>query len=408
MTTTTISEKEIAFQQERAKMYGDLFLKNDFLRGFQNTEVIRGAEALKSAVNLKKTADHKIILAYTSNMISSGLRECISSLIAGGAVDAIVTTAGGIEEDLIKCLGPTLIGDFTLEGNALRDKGLNRIGNLLVPNNNYVLFESFFRTVLHQHLKAQKASNCAPQHCAPSDILKSSGEYLTKIELLVEQHYNMMRLKSSSNSSAGTPSAGNQQQQPAPPSSSSSSTSGIEEGADDGFGEHLADIDLAVLKQQLQYSVAYQCWKHNVPILCPAFTDGSMGDMSFFFNVSYPGLIVDPLLDIIKLDKLLEKSSSSTTSSSSVSVFSVGGGLPKHFAMRAASTAAMEQQRKFTSAVLITTTAPLTDGSVSAGTQQDDESQFYLTESEENKPEIIHVRVEATLCFPFMCAMALF
>lgn len=401
-------------------MYGDLFLRNDGgIRGFQNTEVIRGAEALKSAVNLKKklkqsgnknaAGDHKIILAYTSNMISSGLRECISSLIAGGAVDAIVTTAGGIEEDLIKCLGPTLIGDFTLEGSALRDKGLNRIGNLLVPNNNYVLFESFFRTVLHQHHKAQKATNCAAQHCAPSDILKSSGEYLTKIELLVEQHYNLMRLKSSSNSSSSTPCAGGAFNQPPPPSSnSSSSSSGIEEGADDGFGEHLADIDLAVLKQQLQYSVAYQCWKHNVPILCPAFTDGSMGDMSFFFNVSYPGLIVDPLLDIIKLDKLLEKPAGCGRDDATVSLFSVGGGLPKHFAMRAASTAVNEQQRRFTSAVLITTTAPLTDGSVSAGTQQDDESQFFQISDENEKTEIIHVRVEATLCFPFMCAMALF
>ena len=27
-------------------------------------------------------------------------------------VDCIVTTAGGIEEDLIKCLAPTYVGDF--------------------------------------------------------------------------------------------------------------------------------------------------------------------------------------------------------------------------------------------------------------------------------------------------------
>ena len=31
-------------------------------------------------------------------------------------MDVIVTTAGGIEEDLIKCLAPTYRGDFSLPG----------------------------------------------------------------------------------------------------------------------------------------------------------------------------------------------------------------------------------------------------------------------------------------------------
>jgi deoxyhypusine synthase len=35
-------------------------------------------------------------------------------------VDCLVTTAGGIEEDFIKCLAPTYIGDFYLKGNFLR------------------------------------------------------------------------------------------------------------------------------------------------------------------------------------------------------------------------------------------------------------------------------------------------
>ena len=56
-------------------------------------------------------------------------------------IDCIVASAGGIEEDFIKCLAPTYIGDFSLPGRELRDKGINRIGNLLVPNSNYVKFE---------------------------------------------------------------------------------------------------------------------------------------------------------------------------------------------------------------------------------------------------------------------------
>lgn len=71
-------------------------------------------------------------------------------------VDCIVTTAGGVEEDFIKCLAPTYIGDFHLEGRKLREKGINRIGNLLVPNDNYCLFEDWVMPHLDAMLKEQK------------------------------------------------------------------------------------------------------------------------------------------------------------------------------------------------------------------------------------------------------------
>ena len=32
-----------------------------------------------------------------------------------------------------QCLGPTYTGDFHLKGADLRKRGLNRVGNLLVP-----------------------------------------------------------------------------------------------------------------------------------------------------------------------------------------------------------------------------------------------------------------------------------
>ena len=44
----------------------------------------------------------KIFLAYTSNLISAGVREHIRYLVEHRLVDVLVTTAGGVEEDLIK------------------------------------------------------------------------------------------------------------------------------------------------------------------------------------------------------------------------------------------------------------------------------------------------------------------
>lgn len=45
-------------------------------------------------------------------------------------VDVLVTTAGGVEEDFIKCLAPTYLGDFSLRGKELRENGINRFGAL--------------------------------------------------------------------------------------------------------------------------------------------------------------------------------------------------------------------------------------------------------------------------------------
>merc|ERR1712232_730611 len=89
-------------------------------------------------------------MGYTSNMISSGVRETIKFLVKHKLVDVIVTTAGGIEEDFIKCLAPSYMGDYKLSGKDLRKKGINRIGNLLVPNKNYCQFEDWVSPIINK------------------------------------------------------------------------------------------------------------------------------------------------------------------------------------------------------------------------------------------------------------------
>jgi deoxyhypusine synthase len=96
-----------------------------------------------------------IFLGYTSNLVSSGLRETIRFLVQHKLVDCIVTTAGGVEEDFIKCLGSTVLGDFGLKGDLLRSRGINRIGNLLVPNENYCKFEDWVTPILDEMVEAQ-------------------------------------------------------------------------------------------------------------------------------------------------------------------------------------------------------------------------------------------------------------
>lgn len=62
----------------------------------------------------KKRPACTIFLGYTSNLISSGLRESIRYVVEHNMVDCIVASAGGVEEDLIKCLSPTFLGECPL------------------------------------------------------------------------------------------------------------------------------------------------------------------------------------------------------------------------------------------------------------------------------------------------------
>ena len=121
----------------------------------------------------------RIFLGYTSNLISSGLRETLRFLVQHKMVDAIVATAGGVEEDLIKCLADTYIGDFSLKGDDLRRRGINRIGNLLVPNDNYCKFEDWMNPILDSMLEEQKTKGTI---WSPSTMIHRLGKEINNEE----------------------------------------------------------------------------------------------------------------------------------------------------------------------------------------------------------------------------------
>ncbi len=137
--------------------------------GFQASHLSRAIEI----VNKMISEDAFIFLGYTSNMVSSGLRDIFRYLVENKKVNAIVTTTGAIEEDIIKCLGDFILGDFRASGKELREKGINRIGNIFVPNSHYVKFENFFQKILDEIYEEQKTLD---KIITPSEIIWKLGE----------------------------------------------------------------------------------------------------------------------------------------------------------------------------------------------------------------------------------------
>lgn len=60
----------------------------------------------------------------------------------------------------LQCMAPTFAGDFHLRGKELRAQGLNRVGNMLVPNSNYCAFEDWVMPILDAMLAEQKQGTC--------------------------------------------------------------------------------------------------------------------------------------------------------------------------------------------------------------------------------------------------------
>ncbi|MCX6749339.1 MAG: deoxyhypusine synthase [Candidatus Pacearchaeota archaeon] len=155
----------------------------DFDKGVDYRKILKSfsstgfqASLFAKAINIvNKMIDKNafIYLGYTSNMVSSGLRDVFRYLVKNKKVDVVVTTAGGIEEDIIKCLGNFVLGEFSASGRKLREKGINRIGNIFVSNNRYVEFEEFFQKILEEAYLDQKKTG---KPIIPSELIWKMGE----------------------------------------------------------------------------------------------------------------------------------------------------------------------------------------------------------------------------------------
>ena len=70
-------------------------------------------------------------------------------------------------------------------------------------------------------------------------------------------------------------------------------------------------------------SIYYWAAKNKIPVFCPALTDGSLGDMMFFHSYRNPGLTIDILRDLIKLNKIAIRARKT-------GCIILGGGVIKH------------------------------------------------------------------------------
>ncbi|MBD3355494.1 deoxyhypusine synthase [Candidatus Woesearchaeota archaeon] len=137
--------------------------------GFQGKHLGDSIDVLKKM----KQENATIFMSFTSNMASSGLREVFSQLVKEKLIDVIITSTGAIEEDIMKCNKPFLLGDFDVSDIDLHKKGINRIGNIFVPDDRYEQLEDvlmpFFSELFEKQKKTGKMIN-------PSELVFELGK----------------------------------------------------------------------------------------------------------------------------------------------------------------------------------------------------------------------------------------
>ena len=150
---------ELGFGKVRGFDFEQNFDAGEFFQSFKDTG-FQAANLGKAIELVKKMRKEKaeIFLGFTSNMASCGVRDIIAWLARHKKVNFLVTTTGGLEEDIIKTHKHFLHGSFEAEGKKLREKGVNRTGNIFIPNERYIWFEKFMQPVLKRLFEKQKKS----------------------------------------------------------------------------------------------------------------------------------------------------------------------------------------------------------------------------------------------------------
>jgi deoxyhypusine synthase len=168
-------------------------------------------------------------------------------------IDCIVTTCGGIEEDIMKCMGTFHLGEFNMNDVENRLNGHCRMGNILVPNDNYVKLENFLLPLFAQMATEQEKQGT---RWTPSKFIRKLGQEINNPE-----------------------------------------------------------------------SIYYWCYRNDIPVFCPAITDGAIGDV-LFTNSYKNDLAIDVVLDHKEISKIAMKAEKA-------GAIVLGGGIPKHHILNA-------------------------------------------------------------------------
>ena len=169
-------KKVIPFNANNVRTIEDL-LKNLRYCGFQGGNLGKALDILEKMV----TDDECLtVFALSGAMVPAGMGGLICSLIEHKLIDVLITTGANITHDLVDAIVNIghYIGSPNVDDNELYKLKINRIYDIFLPEDNYMITEKKILEIIHEIYRDKKING------APSDFLKQIGNKIERKSIL--------------------------------------------------------------------------------------------------------------------------------------------------------------------------------------------------------------------------------
>jgi len=122
--------------------------------GFSAKKVALGVDILEK---MSKEKDCIRFLSFPACICSTGTRGVIKELLKRKLFDVVITTAGTLDHDLARVWRDYYHGSFMANDKELHNIGINRLGNIFIPNECYgSILEEKMQPILEELYKIKK------------------------------------------------------------------------------------------------------------------------------------------------------------------------------------------------------------------------------------------------------------
>jgi len=139
--------------------------------GFSAKKVAQGVDIIENMIKEKECVR---FLSFPACICSTGTRGILKELLKRKLFDVVITTAGTLDHDLARVWENYYHGSFMVDDRELHKEGVNRLGNIFIPNECYgKILEEKMQPILGELYKTK-------QKWSTKELIWEFGERLEK------------------------------------------------------------------------------------------------------------------------------------------------------------------------------------------------------------------------------------
>ncbi len=118
------------------------------------------ADGVKIFKEMQDDKDCVKFFSFPACTIATGMRGVVKDMVKDRMVDVIITTCGTLDHDLARIWKDYYKGTFFADDRELHKEGVNRLGNVFVPNESYgIILEEKMQPILQKLYEQRKEWN---------------------------------------------------------------------------------------------------------------------------------------------------------------------------------------------------------------------------------------------------------